>query len=411
MREVGERGLAEALGRFADQVPRVVVAGNHATPYTALGLLDTVLPAYRLVMVNAQPGLPDRDGVTHETPFVGPGVRHSARLSYLPARLSLVPRMFRTTLQPDVVLLHTAPPRDGRVSLGLEVNVLPAAVEAVRRRGGLVIAQVNEHMPWTQGDAVLSTDLVDVAFVAAEPLRTLVPGTTSAIGEAIAARVAGLVPQGATLQAGIGMVPDAVLGALRAHRDLRVWTEMFSDGVLGLERAGALDPDRPLAASFLFGSEELVAWVHDNPRVQMVRTEKANDPARIARQRRMTSVNTALEVDLFGQANASWVRGSVYSGLGGQSDFVVGALHSDGGQAVLALPSWHPKADRSTVVPHLSGPASSFQHSWIVSEQGHAAVWPQTQHEQARRIIERVAAPAARDGLHAAAVASGVLPR
>jgi acyl-CoA hydrolase len=125
----------------------------------------------------------------------------------------------------------------------------------------------------------------------------------------------------------------------------------------------------------------------------------------------MTSVNTALEIDLFGQANASWVRGSVYSGLGGQSDFVVGALHSTGGQAILALPSWHPKADRSTVVSHLSGPASSFQHSWIVSEQGHAAVWGQTQHEQARRIIEGVAAPAARDELHAAAVAAGVLPR
>jgi acyl-CoA hydrolase len=204
------------------------------------------------------------------------------------------------------------------------------------------------------------------------------------------------VADGSTLQAGIGAIPDAVLARLRDRRGLRIWTEMFSDGVLELERAGALDGHDPLVASFLFGSAELLAWAHDNPRIRMLRTEKTNDPALIARQRLMVSVNTALQVDLFGQANASWVQKRIYSGLGGQSDFVVGALHSDGGQAVMALSSWHPKAQLSTVVGRLDGPASSFQHSWIVSEHGRAAVWSQPHQEQARQLIEHVAHPDAR---------------
>jgi acyl-CoA hydrolase len=407
--EVSAEHLQARLTGYADRTPRVVVSGNHATPYTALGLLDQVLPQYRLVTLNAQRGVPDREGVTHETPFVGPGVRHSPRLVYLPARLSLVPRMFATSLQPDIVLLHTTTPRDGRVSLGSEVNILPAAVEQTRLRGGLVVAQVDRHMPWTYGDAELGTDLIDLALSADEGLpapQLVPPSDTSA---AIAERVAALVDDGATLQAGIGGIPDADNASLRSRRGLRFWTEMFSDGVLGLDRAGALDPDGVLTASFVFGSAELMAWLDGNPRVRMLRTEKANDPALIAGQRKMTSINSALQVDLFGQANASWVKGRIYSGLGGQSDFVVGALHSVGGQAIMALPSWHEKAGCSTVVARLDGPTTSFQHSWIVSDQGQAAIWPQDQRTQARQLLD-VAHPSAREALRAAGRDLGVLP-
>ena len=409
MREVGEAGLRTALAAYADDEARVVVAGNHATPSALLRVLDAALPRYRLVMLNAQEGVPDRDGVVHETPFVGPGVRDSPRLVYLPARLSLVPAMLASSLVPDIVLLHTTPPRDGEVSLGIEVNILPAAIERVRRRGGLVITQLNEHMPWTCGDSVVSTALIDLAFEAAQPLS--VPGAVhpNPAEAPIADRVARLVVDGATLQAGIGAVPDAVLTSLRHHRRLRIWTEIFSDGVLHLERAGALERDRPLITSFLYGGAELLDWVRDNPRVQMRRTETVNNPARIARQRRMTSLNTALQVDTFGQANASWIRGRVYSGLGGQSDFVVGALHSRDGLAILALPSWHPKAQRSTIVSRLDGPVSSFQHSWVVSEYGAAALWPQSQRAQARQLIDDVAHPAAREQLLEQAYATGAL--
>ena len=290
--------------------PRVVATGNHATPWTLLGLVDESLASYRLWVLNAQRGVPDRDGVTYETPFVGPGMRRSPRLRYTPSRLSLVPRLFTTTQPPDLVLLHTTRPRDGRLSLGTEVNVLPAAIEAARARGGRVVAQVSDRVPWTYGDAELDLASIDLLVEAEEPPVPTAPGGGGIDAEAaaIGAQVAARVGDGATLQAGIGAVPDAALRGLTGRRGLRVWTEMFSDSVLALEQAGALDRDVPVQASFLFGSEELLAWVDDNPRVRMVRTETSNDPARIAAQPQMTSVNTALQVDLFAQANASRLR-------------------------------------------------------------------------------------------------------
>jgi acyl-CoA hydrolase len=384
------------------------VPGNFATPHPTLDIVDETLPAYRLFALNAQAGMPERPGVVHETPFVGPGVRRSAHLDYVPARLSLVPRLFARTHAPDVVLLHTTPPRAGRVSMGLEVNILPAAVESARRRGGLVIAQVNPRMPWTYGDGELSTDLIDLGIEVDEPLASPAPRTPGDVERLIGDRVAALVEDGATLQLGIGGVPDATLAGLIGRRGLRIWTEMFSDGVLGLDEAGALEQDEQLVASFLFGSPELYKWVDGNTRVRMLRTEVTNDPAQIARHPRMTSVNSALQVDLFGQANASWAGGRIYSGFGGQSDFVVGALHAAGGIAVVALPSWHPKADRSTIVANLDGPATSFQHSWVVTEQGAASIWPATSRDQARNLIH-VAHPNARDGLQRSAAAQGLV--
>jgi acyl-CoA hydrolase len=398
MRLVDEVALTAALAPWSVGCPRVVVPGNFATPHALLGHLDKALPTYRLFALNAQLGFPERDGVVHESPFVGPGVRSSPRLDYLPARLSLVPRLFAASHAPDIVLLHTTAPRAGRISLGVEVNVLPAAIESVRRRGGLVIAQVNPQMPWTCGDGELSTDLIDLAMDSDEPLAGPDPRKPGDLERLIGDRVAGFVEDGATLQLGIGGIPDATLTGLLRKRGLRIWTEMFSDGVLALEQAGALDRDEQLVTSFLFGSPELYDWVDGNPRVHMLRTEVTNDPGEIARHPRMTSVNSALQVDLFGQANASWIGSRVYSGFGGQSDFVVGALHSRDGVAVVALPSWHPKADRSTIVAALDGPATSFQHSWVVTEQGAAAIWPASSRDQAENLI-RVAHPDARQDL------------
>ena len=282
----------------------MVCGGNFATPWRALAVLDAAIPEYRLYTLNAQPGIPDRPGVTLETSFTGPGVRGREQLRYYPGRLSLVPRLLAETLPPDVVLLHTSAPAGGTVSLGVEVNVLPAAVETVRARGGLVVAQLNPRMPYTFGDAVLPCGEIDYAIE-----------------------------------------------------------------------------------------------VDDNPRIRMLRTEKTNDPSVIARQPQMISVNTALQVDLFAQANASRLHGMIYSGFGGQTNFVVGALHSAGGHAIIALPSWHPKADVSTVVPQLTGPVTSFQHSFIISEQGTAAIWGHHSSAQAQQIIDHVAHPAVRSEL------------
>ncbi|WP_395657713.1 acetyl-CoA hydrolase/transferase family protein [Nocardioides sp.] len=400
--------LASALSSLPPN-PRIVATGNHATPWHTLKIVDGSLDEYRLWVLNGQRGLPDREGVTLETSFVGPGQRRSPRLSYVPSRLSMVPTLFNRQLPPDAVLLHTTRPRDGKVSLGVEVNVLPAAIEAAKRAGGLVIAQVNDAMPWTYGDALVDADLLDVLVEADAPLPSAPAGAIDEDSARIGALVAEHVADGSTLQAGIGAVPDATMHGLTGRNGLRIWTEMFSDSVLALERVGALDRNIPISASFLFGSEELLDWVGDNERVEMVRTETTNSPARIARNPKMVSVNTALQVDLFGQANASRINARIHSGFGGQTDFIVGALHSAGGQAFIALRSWHPKANCSTIVPMVDEPVTSFQMSAVVTEQGLAEIYGQNQGEQARQLIDNAAHPSVREELREEAEALGLL--
>jgi acyl-CoA hydrolase len=401
VRIISEGQLSALLGALPG-TPRVVAGGNFATPWRALAVLDAAVAEYRLFMLNAQAGVPGRDGVILESAFVGPGMRGRPGLRYFPCRLSLVPALLAGALPPDIVLVQTSAPAGGTVSLGTEVNVLPAAIETARSRGGLVIAQLNPRVPCTYGDAVLAVADVDYAIEADAPLPSPPSRPATEESSLIGKRVAALVPDGATLQLGIGAVPDAVLAALTGRRGLTVWSEMFSDGVLALDKAGALDPGEQITASFAFGSAELYDWMDRNPGIRMLRTEMTNDPALIARHRQMIAVNSALEIDLFAQANASRVHGMIYSGFGGQTDFVVGALHSPGGRAIIALPSWHPKADVSTVVPRLAGPVTSFQHSFIVSEQGTAAIWGHDASEQAGQIIAQVAHPSARDELREA---------
>ncbi|HEX6234727.1 MAG TPA: acetyl-CoA hydrolase/transferase C-terminal domain-containing protein [Jiangellaceae bacterium] len=386
---------------------RVVCSGNFATPFSTLRIIDKALESYRLYILNAQHGIPDRAGVEHETSFVGPAMRH-AGLNYIPARLSLVPQLFHTTLPPDLVVIRTSTPREGTVSLGTEVNILPAAIEAVRRRGGLVIAEMNPRVPYTFGDAVLPADLIDYAITVDEPLSSpaayVLEDSARLIGEQVAARVA----DGSTLQLGIGAIPDAALRGLSNHRGLRIWSEMISDGVLRLERLGRLDAGVPITASFLFGSEELYEWADQNPRLRMLRTETTNDPSRIRAHELMVSVNTALQVDLYAQVNASRIKGCIYSGFGGQTDFIVGALHSRGGQAIIALRSWHPKANCSTIVPMVEEPVTSFQPTAVVTENGMAELFGRPERDQAAALIERAAHPRIRDELWEEATALGL---
>ncbi len=401
--------VGERLAGLPGCEPRVVVSGNFATPDELVRILDESLPRVRAFSLNIQTGWPRRDGFVTETPFVGPGVRGDPAAEYLPMRLSLVPRLFATSRPPDAVLIHTSTPRDGKVSLGIEVNLVPAAIEQVLLRGGLVVAQVNRHMPFTRGDALVDVDHIDLALEVDAPLPSPAPREADPRCAVIGERVAGYATAGGTVQLGIGQIPDAAAGALVAMRGLGVWSEMLSDGVLGLDRAGALDPGRPLSASFLFGSPELYAWADDNPRLVMRRTEVINDPARIAAQPAMLSVNTALQVDLFDQANASYVHSRLHSGFGGQPDFVSGALHSPGGHAVVALRSWHDRSDSSTIVPRLVEPATSFQHSVIVTEHGSAEVFGRSNVDQARLLIDRTADPRARDELRQAASELGMV--
>ncbi len=383
--------------------PRVVISGNLATPFTLVRALTEALERCRVFQLNAQYDFTVHPGILCETPFVGPGMRHDPMLDYLPTRLSLVPRLFRTARPVDAVLLHTSLPRDGMVSLGIEVNILPAAIEAVRARGGVVLAQMNAHMPYTFGDAEVPLEAIDGALEVEEPLTSPVERPASEAATMIGERVARFASDGATLQLGIGQIPTVAARAMAACRGLRVWSEMISEGVLGLDGAGALDPSEPVVTSFMMGSPELYSWADGNRRVRMVRTEIVNDPARIASHPCMLSVNAAMQVDLFAQANACFVANRIHSGFGGQPDFVTGALHSDGGHAVVALHAWHDKSDASTIVPVLANPVTSFQHSAVVSEHGCAELFGRSEHAQAQLLIDRVADPRARPTLGEAA--------
>ena len=187
VRVISEQQLERSLGALPVIEPRVVASGNLASPRALLGALERTAERYRLFMLAAQAPLPRRDGVILETPFVGPGMRDAGdRLDYLPMRLSLVPRLFATIRAPDVVLLHASTPRDGQVSLGIEVNILIAAVERVRARGGLVIAQLNPRMPYTLGDSELDEDLIDLAIEVEEDLPSPVIGPGHEHAERIA---------------------------------------------------------------------------------------------------------------------------------------------------------------------------------------------------------------------------------
>ncbi|MFM2321119.1 MAG: hypothetical protein RL612_266 [Actinomycetota bacterium] len=407
MRKITEAQLAAILAGLPAN-PRVVASGNFAAPTTLLRVLNESVAEFRLHMLNAQVGIPDRDGVTFESAFVGPGMRRSPRLEYIPSRLSLVPVLFRDHYVPDVVLLHTSSQRDDTVSLGTEVNILPAAIEAARAHGGLVIVQANPNMPYTYGDSQLYEHEIDYLVEVDEPLAESPEREISDQTRIIGERIAGMISDGSTLQLGIGGIPNAVLAALGDRKGLRIWTEMFSDGVLELNRKGVLDEASPITASFVFGSKELYDWLNLNPQVHMLRTEKTNDPGQIARQAKMTSINSALQIDLYDQANASHVNGQIYSGWGGSTDFIVGALHSVGGKSVMALQSWHPKADVSTIVPRLTENVTSFQHSHVVTENGVADIFGHSQKQQARNLIEQAAHPLVREELREAARALGI---
>lgn len=407
MRTITTSDLAQRLSALPGQ-PRVVMTGNHAVPETLLDLVDKSMASYTLHMLNAPVKIADREGVVAESCFVGTGMRRNSNLRYIPCRLSMVPLLFSRTLPPDVVIVHCAPARDGHVSLGIETNILPAAIEAARARGGMVVAAVNPQMPYTFGDAQISVEDIDFAVDYDSPLAAAPVAKVDESAQTIGAAVSAMVADGSTLQMGIGAVPDAVLQGLKARKGLKVWSEMFSDGVLEMLRLGAIDGDAPLVASFSFGSRELYEWMDGNPQVRMLRTEKTNDPALIAKQPKMVSINTALQVDLFGRANAARIGKRIHSGFGGQTDFIVGALHSQGGQSFMALRSWHPKANVSTIVAQLEEPTTSFQQSYIVTEQGTAKLFGYSQLEQVTAIIDNAAHPDVRASLWEAAAELGV---
>lgn len=325
--------------------------------------------------------------------FVGENLRDrtgSARVDYLPCFLSEIPALFRSRRRPlDVALIQVSPPdAHGFCSLGVSVDVARAAVECAR----VVIAQVNRRMPRVHGDGFVHIDELDAFIEVDEPLPEPPRATPGAVEVAIGRNVASLVEDGATLQMGIGAIPDAALHALSGHRHLGIHTEMFSDGALELLHVGAVDNSRKAVhpgksiAGFVLGTRALYDFVDDNPSVALLDIAYVNDPAVIARNPRVTAINSAVEIDVTGQVCADSIGTRIISGVGGQMDFMRGAALSPGGKPILALPS-RTRSGASRIVPTLkvgAGVVTTRAHvHWVATEYGVADLAGKTLCERA----------------------------
>jgi acyl-CoA hydrolase/GNAT superfamily N-acetyltransferase len=345
----------------------------------------------------------------HNAFFIGPNVRASVKAGaadYTPCFLHEIPTLLRSGRLPvDVALVQVAPPdAKGRYSLGISVDIVRAAVESAR----LVIAQVNPRMPRTGGGALVPASALDVLVEGDVPLLELPARKDCPEGDAIARHCASLVEDGATLQMGIGAIPDAVLAALRDKRDLGVHTEMFSDGLLPLLKSGAVNGRRKtlhrgkVVTSFCMGSRRLYDALDGDPRFEFHPSDYVNDPFVIARNDKMTSINSALQVDLTGQVCSDSIGPRFYSGFGGQVDFIRGAARSKGGKSILALPSTAKGGSLSRIVPTLA-PGSGVVTTradvdFIVTEWGIASLKGRTVRERALALIS-VAHPSFRPEL------------
>lgn len=351
----------------------------------------------------------------HTALFIGGNTREAVldgRADFMPVFLSEIPRLISSRrMRIDVALVQVSPPdRHGYVSLGVSVDVVRAAVE----HADLVIAQVNERMPRTLGDSVMHIERIAHLVPHEAALPELKPMELDEVAMGIGRNVASLIPDGATLQMGIGKIPDAVLACLGDRRDLGVHTEMFSDGVMELARRGVINGRRKtllpgkIVTSFLMGTEELYEWAHDNPAVEMRPSEFTNDPFVIARNDRMIAINSALNVDLTGQVAADTLRGRFFSGIGGQVDFIRGAARARHGKPIIALPSTAKGGSISRILPVLEEGAgmvtSRGDVHYVVTEHGVADLWGRSIRERAMALIE-IAHPDFRGELLAAAKA------
>ena len=317
----------------------------------------------------------------HNALFIGPNVRDAVehgRADYTPVFLSEIPDLMRSRRVPiDVAIVCVSPPdADGFVSFGTHVDIAPAATSAAR----LIIAQVNTRMPRTCGPHVLHLDQVHALCELDHELPELRQATGKQEMEDIARIIAELVPDGATLQLGIGGIPDGVLHFLEQHNDLGIHTEMFSDGVVELVRRGvinckakSLNPGK-LIASFVMGSRVTYDFVHENPMVELRAVDYTNDPFVIAKNDNMIAVNTCLQIDLTGQVCSDSIGERFYSGIGGQVDFIRGAARSKGGKPIIALPSTAAGGVVSRIVPRLDDGAGVVTTRgdvhWVVTEYG-----------------------------------------
>ena len=413
----------------AEEALRVVKSGDRVYLHTGAALprhlIDALVaraPELRVVEIIGMLAVGDE-----EAPFARPELAKSFRVNsifvsevtrravqegradYLPVFLSDVPKLFRGGLLPlDVAMVSVSPPdRHGFCSLGVSVDCARAAVQSART----VIAQVNRAMPRSHGDGLIHVDAIDFMVEVDEPLYETKPEPLSDVSRAIGRHCAELVDDGATLQIGVGAIPDATLAALSSHHRLGIHTEMLSDGVVDLVEKGVITGEAKrihpgkVVASFAIGSRRLYDFLDDNPLVQMLDVAYVNDTAVIRRNPKVTAINSAIEVDLTGQVCADSLGELQFSGVGGQMDFIRGAALSEGGKPIIALPS-ETSGKVSRIVSQLkpgAGVVTTRAHvHYVVTEYGIADLFGKNLRQRAAALVA-IAHPRHRDALAAEA--------
>ena len=345
----------------------------------------------------------------HRALFIGPNARaavQDGRADYVPVFLSDVPRLFESGMLPlDHVFVNATPPdAHGFCSLGSSVEAMHAAIRAAKQ----VIVQFNRAVPRTLGDSFVHVDDIDMAVECSVPPYEHHLGEIGDVERRIGEYVAELVPDGATLQLGIGAIPAAVGLALMGKHDLGVHTEMFTDTIVDLVGAGVVNGTRKernrgkIVAAFMMGTQRLYEFANDNPMVEMRPVDFTNDTHVIRSFSRMTAINSAIEIDLTGQIVADSIGHRMYSGVGGQMDFIRGASLASEGRAIIALPASAQGGARSRLVASIqsgAGVVTTRAHArTVVTEHGIAELWGRSLRERARALIA-IADPAFRDEL------------
>lgn len=418
--------LDEAVG-VVKSGNRLYTHGGAATPHVLLaGLVELRQDLRGVEIVHmhtdgpapyTEPGMEGR--FRHNALFIGPNTRQAVqegRADYTPVFLSEIPSLFEPggSLPLDVAFIHVTPPdADNNCSLGVSVDCALSAAKNAR----LVVAQVNPRMPRTYGHSIPAS-IIDLAIEVDEDLPIAAHQLPGREATEVGRHVAALIEDGATLQMGIGAIPNAVLRELKDHRDVGVHTEMFTDGLLPLLHAGVVNGSRKtmhpgkVITAFAVGSNALYGYVDGNPDVEFHPVDHTNNVEVIAAHDKMVAINSALSVDLTGQVVADSVGPRFYSGIGGQVDFIRGSARSKGGVPIIALPSTAKNGELSRICPELlagSGVVTTRGDvHWVVTEYGARNLHGRTIRERAAMLIE-IAHPKFREELEEAAARLGYL--
>lgn len=385
---------------------RIFISGNAATPTLLAGGLAKRKDELLDVEVNhilvlgedplSQPGMEKH--FRHNSLFVGAADREAiaaGRSDYVPVHLSEIPNLFIDRIIPiDVAFVHLSPPDEhGFMSFGVECAASKAAAENAR----IVVAQINDRMPRTLGDVFIHFSRIHRVVECSEPLKTLKEGASTELEKRIAGHITNLVEDGSTLQLGIGGIPDAVLALLDGKKDLGIHTEMVSDGVVKAIDRGIITNQKKtlhpgkVVATFVLGSESLYHYVHNNPLFEMHPCNYTNNPFVVSQNVKMVAINSAIEVDITGQVCSDSIGSRIYSGFGGQVDFIRGAGYSKGGKPIIALPATTKDGKISRIVPQLKLGAgvvtSRADVHYVVTEFGVASLHGRNLRQRAEALI------------------------